>query len=80
MMSADVLICSASTFCLWPGIASSQTVYFPSTGYIDSLSPTQLCRHNISENFKWIIDPKIYNNFTKNSTVEEILTTLRKDL
>ena len=50
---AKVTFCSVSTFCLWPAIASSGTVYFPRSKLIASGKPVVL------GSILWVDDPKI---------------------
>lgn len=51
---ADVLICSVSTFCLWPAIASNGTAYFPKTKLISGGNT------NLRDlGFQWITEPRI---------------------
>jgi hypothetical protein len=51
---AQVTICSASTFCLWPAIASKTASYFPRTKLIfyDKSSPRGYTR-----DFHWLTEP-----------------------
>jgi hypothetical protein len=51
---ADVTICSASTYCFWPAIASRTQSYFPKTSLINH----GLTR-NISANFNWMLEDYI---------------------
>ena len=50
---AKTTICSVSTFCLWPAIASNGTAYFPRTNLI--------LRGTVSASlgFKWILSPSV---------------------
>jgi len=71
--SAEVLICSPSTFCFYPALARDKTTYFIAGDgqYIDSTIP-------IHPNFHFVKgDTLYYHNFTSTTTVPEVLETLR---
>jgi hypothetical protein len=83
------VICAPSTFCLWPGIASNQSVFF-APGLVIKTMPF------ISANFHWLLEPHFirlggvvresyhnkYVNFSKanrlNATVQYVLDVLMK--
>jgi hypothetical protein len=80
IMKAEVVICSASTFCLWPGLANQGKVFFPLTGLIGGwktgMNAADMPR--LGESFYWIVNPLIITSFTKDSTLNHILSVLKK--
>lgn len=64
-MYSKVTICSTSTFCFWPALASNTTVYYPVTQMILNGTTPQFTEH-----FHWITDPRITQ---KKSDPEESL-------
>ena len=77
---ANITICSPSTYCLWPAIAREGVTYMAATAYVGSVRQSQFGVIPYHEQWYWIQNPKIYNNFTKESTALEILKTIRIDL
>ena len=70
MFLANVTICSASTFCLWPAVAKIDNIaYFPLSGVVLNNKAVDL-----GPNFKWLKDKII--NFHNNELVEDIIATL----
>jgi hypothetical protein len=70
MFLANVTICSASTFCLWPAVAKIDNIaYFPLSAVVLNNKAVDL-----GPNFKWLTDRFI--NFRNNERVEEIIATL----
>jgi hypothetical protein len=70
---ANITICSPSTFCFYPAIAREKTTYFPvgSGNYINTFK-------EINPNFHMLRDDNLfYGNFTRNSTTEEVIQTLK---
>ena len=69
---AKITICSVSTFCLWPAIASEGKAYFPKSALIAS------GQSNIKLGFHWITDPSIvYGSDYATLPVQHILSKLR---
>lgn len=71
-----VLICSASSFCLFPAIAREGVTYMPAGTYIacGGTNPDGCIRfHN---GFHWMQSNTHFNNFTANNTIEQIIQTL----
>jgi hypothetical protein len=64
-MYSSVTICSTSTFCFWPALASNTTVFYPVTQMILNGTTTQFTPH-----FHWITHPVIIQ---KKSDTEESL-------
>ena len=72
MFLANVTICSASTFCLWPAVAKVDNIaYFPLSAVVLNNKAVDL-----GPNFKWLTDKVI--NFHNNERVEDIIATLTK--
>ena len=74
MTFAAILVCSPSTFCLWPAIACKGTAYFPITSLVLNASVGNL--PDLGPNFKWINTVDIVKNFTHNSTLEDVMSSL----
>lgn len=69
---AKVLFCSASTFCLWPALASSATaVYIPVSSVILEAQEKHMRPH-----VQWLSKPAMLR-FTKNEGIDEILNALK---
>ena len=71
--SANITICSPSTFCFYSTMSRDKLTYFIAGDgkHMDSYTP-------IHPNFHYIKGENlIYSNFTKNNTASEILNTLR---
>ncbi len=61
---ANVTICSASSFCLWPAIANTQAqVYFPLTMIAAGADSIQQAPKTFGPHFHWIEKPGIISNF-----------------
>lgn len=78
-----VLICSPSTFCLWPALArKSGVTYFPSTSYIfhTSRDSSKLEYFKYLPDFHWVFDLPLYNNFTVKTDVKDIIHVLTGDM
>jgi hypothetical protein len=69
---SKVTICSSSTFCIWPAIATNGTAYFPDTTLIaNGVKP------NFGKNFNWITDFKVISTIRKNTPVEKVIEILQ---
>jgi len=68
---AKVLFCSASTFCLWPALASHGTVYFPISTVILEGQQKLLMSH-----VHWLTEPAMVR-FMHEESIEIILETLQ---
>eukprot|EP01041_Mallomonas_annulata_P009316 gene9316-19342_t len=77
---ANITYCSASTYCFYPAIARTQTTYMSATDYIGAKEGSASGHVFIHPNYHWIKYPRLYNNFTKDTPVQDILNTLRMDL
>lgn len=79
MALSKVLVCSASTFCLWPALANVQRggqVHFPLTALIASADNIHLAPKNFGRNFHWINDSSIISDFRKLKPWTQILDVL----
>ena len=77
---SKVLLCSPSTFCLWPALARGDLLtYMPGTDYIayDHRTATNA---DLGDTWKWIRNPRIYNNFTTQTPTAMIIDTLMADV
>ncbi len=70
---AKTTICSVSTFCFWPAIASTNLVYFPSTKLIAKGNRSASV---YGENFHWIEDQIIKGIDIRRSGIDHILKLL----
>jgi hypothetical protein len=60
---SKVVICSASTFCLWPSLANQNgTVYFPLTPLVAGAT-SNITAPNLASNFNWITEVEMIKNF-----------------
>ena len=71
-----VLICSASSFCLFPAIARNGATYMPAGTYLACGGTNTDGCIRFHEGFHWMNSNTHYNDFTVNSTIEQILQTL----
>jgi hypothetical protein len=72
---AKTTICSASTYCLWPAIASDGDVHFPMTYLIAGVDNKDLVV-NLTSNFHWITEVEIITNFNKIRPWQRIIDIL----
>ena len=77
---ANITICSTSTFCLWPAIASSGQAYFPVTGLIGGWTPEKNFTPFLGSHFHWIYHPPVITEFTITSSLEHVLGVLNGSL
>ena len=77
---ANITICSPSTFCLWPSLAREGLTYMAATDYVGAYRGSAKGHIPLHKNWFWIQKPNIYNNFTKTSTAQDILDTIRMDI
>lgn len=73
---ANITICASSTFSFWPGMARTKTTYMPASSYIGG----EQSKVYIHKSFHWIYNPKQFLNFTKDTSITDILLTLRQDI
>jgi hypothetical protein len=71
---AKVTICSASSYCLWPSLANTGTVYFPISSLVAGADSMALAP-NLSSNFHWI-DVDIISDFRKFRPWTQVLEIL----
>lgn len=75
---ANITICSASTFCLWPAISTSNIAYLPVTKLFRNGK-----KSDYGERVKWIDDPpQLYFNHRKDDSQigwDELMTLITKD-
>ena len=68
---------AASTFCLWPAIASNGTAYFPASRL---LAGWQRGQRNDSlrfgASFHWLETPALIHSFTDTTTLKEAVEVL----
>jgi hypothetical protein len=79
MALSKVLVCSASTFCLWPALANVQRggqVHFPLTALIANADDIDLAPKSFGPNFHWINDSSIISDFRKLKPWTQILDVL----
>jgi hypothetical protein len=69
---AKVIICSVSTFCLWPAIASLGRVYYPSSVVVAAATNPIL-----GSNFTWLPASSVIIDFQKNTPLSTILQRLK---
>mmetsp|Transcript_12461 Transcript_12461/g.11298 ORF Transcript_12461/g.11298 Transcript_12461/m.11298 type:complete len:390 (-) Transcript_12461:8-1177(-) len=62
LAKANTTICSASTYCFWPALASYGTVYFP-VSYLIAGADNLSLAPNLTSNFIWIGEPGIISSF-----------------
>eukprot|EP01038_Epipyxis_sp_PR26KG_P004669 gene4669-6560_t len=74
LVHSNITICSASTFCFWPALASRRTVYFPVTNLILNSTTPQF-----TSNFHWIVSPLMYHK-ADNESVAGFINRLKKPL
>jgi len=77
---ANMTYCSPSTYCFWPAIARNKTTFMPGTAYIAALPGSRSDHAVIHPSYHWVEHPRIYNNFTKDSRAEDIISTLSWDV
>jgi hypothetical protein len=71
---AKVTICSVSTFCLWPAIASNGTAYFPQSKLIAGGDVS------INLGFRWITKPDmIFGTSLEFSSPNDVVKRLRRE-
>ena len=73
---ANVTICSASTYCFWPAIASLGQAHFPLSGVIAG-ADTMEQAPNFGPNFHWIVEPKVISDFRKFRPWTNVLDVLK---
>lgn len=76
---ANITLCSPSTYCFWPAMASTKTVYMPATTYIAGPEKNKSGLF-IHRNFHWIYDANLFYNISKKTKAFEIIRILRSDL
>lgn len=79
MAFSKVLICSASTFCLWPALANVQRggqIHFPLTALIANAVSIEKAPKNFGSNFHWINDSEIISDFRKLRPWTQIMDVL----
>ena len=76
---ANITICSASTFCLWPALANDGIVHYPLTSLIAGADNMDLAP-NLGSNFKWIADPLIISDFRKYRPWHDVIKYLKGDI
>jgi hypothetical protein len=78
---AKVAICSSSTFCLWPAIASTGRAYFPVTRLLAGWTPEKNGTDPLpylGSSFVWLHHPLMVTEFTAESTLEAVLQALHR--
>eukprot|EP01041_Mallomonas_annulata_P009678 gene9678-20123_t len=73
---ARVTICSASTFCIWPALASRGDAYFPVTPLVASWTPQTNHTPYLGPHFHWLHYPRIVTEFKVNTPLETIIEVL----
>jgi hypothetical protein len=66
LAKTNIAICSASTFCFWPILASNGTTHFPLTNLIVGADPSITNRENapnFGPTFNWIFEPETIFGF-----------------
>lgn len=71
---ANVTICSASSYCLWPSLANTGTVHFPLSSLVAGADSMALAP-NLSSNFHWI-NVDIISDFRKFRPWTQIIDVL----
>lgn len=74
---ANTTICSASTYCFWPAIASEGQVHFPLSGVIAGADTLEQAP-NFGPRFHWISEPKVISDFRKFRPWTSVLDVLDK--
>lgn len=74
---ANTTICSASTYCFWPAIASEGQVHFPLSGVIAGADTLEQAP-NFGPRFHWIAEPKVISDFRKFRPWTSVLDVLDK--
>lgn len=69
---AKIIICSVSTFCLWPAIASLGRVYYPSSVVVAAGTNPDL-----GSNFTWLPGSSVIIDFQKNTPLSTIFQRLK---
>ena len=63
LAGARVTICSASTYCLWPALASRGKAYFPLTSLVGGADNIALAKvMKLPPHFEWIEDPLLISD------------------
>jgi hypothetical protein len=76
MMYSPITICSASTFCFWPALASTSKVYFPRTSTIANRTMPYL-----TPAWNWILEPQIMQgDGSKRENLQSLLSRLKAPL
>jgi hypothetical protein len=73
---SNTTICSASSYCFWPGLANQGVTYFPVSSLIAGADTIELAP-DFGPNFKWIDKPGIISNmkhFRPWTAVLDVLT------
>ena len=72
---ANVTICSASSYCMWPALANTGQVHFPLTVIAAGADSIELAP-NLTANFQWIVEPNIISDFRKLRPWNKIIDVL----
>lgn len=70
---ANTTICSVSTFCLWPAIASNRTAFFPVT----KLVAKENTSFDYGDSFHWIKDKPILGSKALHMTNQDLCRQLK---
>eukprot|EP01035_Chromulina_nebulosa_P024380 gene24380-31738_t len=73
-------ICSSSTFCLWPALASEGTAYFPHSALLLGRKKASEVRQLAPPNFKLIMSPQIMSFAGFTTDLSRILALLTRPL
>lgn len=75
---SNVVVCSASTFCLWPSLSNQHgQVHFPLTPLVAG-AETNETAPNLAPNFHWITEVKMIKEFKHYRPWDVLINDLEK--
>ena len=75
---AKVVICSASTFCVWPALANQNVAHFPLTSLIAGADNMKLAP-DFGSRFKWIEKPLLIADLRKFRPWDAVIDFLKTE-
>jgi hypothetical protein len=78
IVHSNVVVCSASTFCLWPALSNLHgQVHFPLTPLV-AKADTIATAPNLTSNFHWITEVSMIKEFKQYRPWDKVLDDLMK--
>ena len=75
---SNVVVCSASTFCLWPGLANQHgQVHYPLTPLVAKADTIDQAP-KLADNFHWITEVKMIKEFKNYRPWDRVIDDLMK--